>query len=131
MPKVKKVKKLHQHKDFQVINKLAKHFWKVAQSKGFHDEPVPMSVSVSNLHSEVSEMWEAFRGNKLQELCDKAEKMQTMGLPQLTCLEEELADIFIRCLDTAHENGVDLARAIVAKDAYNQSRPHKNGGKAA
>lgn len=131
MPKAKKVKKIYESKDFQVINKLAKHFWKVAQSKGFHDAPVDMSVSVSNLHSEVSEMWEAFRNNRLQQPCDKAEKMEAMGLPGLNCLEEELADIFIRCLDTAREHGVDLARAVVAKDAYNQSRPHKNGGKAA
>ncbi len=115
----------------QFLNHLAEHFWQVAKSKGFHDEPVPMAVSVANLHSEVSEMWEAFRGNKLQSPCDKAEKMKVMGFEGLTCLEEELADIFIRCLDTAREHGVDLSKAVLVKDAYNQSRPHRNGGKAA
>ena len=112
------------------ISELAEHFWLVAKSKGFHDEPVPMAVSTANLHSEVSELWEAFRNNKLQEPCDKAVKMKALGLPELTCIEEELADIFIRCLDTARENGVDLAKAVIAKDSYNQTRPHKNGGKA-
>ena len=114
----------------QVLNLLTMHFWRVAKSKGFHDEPVPMAASVANLHSEVSELWEAFRNHKLHKPCDKAEKMELLGLPGLTCIEEELADIFIRCLDTAREHGVDLAKAIRAKDAYNQTRPHKNGGKA-
>jgi NTP pyrophosphatase (non-canonical NTP hydrolase) len=113
------------------LDKLSEHFWNVARSKGFHDEPVPMATSVANLHSEVSEMWEAFRNNKLQQPCDKAQKMEAMGLPPLTCLEEELADILIRCLDTAREHGVDMAKAVLAKDAYNQSRPHRNGGKSA
>lgn len=114
----------------QVLNVLTIHFWRVAKSKGFHDEPVPMAASVANLHSEVSELWEAFRNHKLQHPCDKAAKMESLGLPGLTCIEEELADIFIRCLDTAREHGVDLAKAIRVKDAYNQTRPHKNGGKA-
>jgi len=113
------------------LNSLAEHVWKTAQSKGFHDEPVPMSVSAANLHSEVSELWESYRNGILQKPCDKAEKMKALGLPELTCLEEELADVVIRALDTARENGVDIARAVEAKDAYNQTRPHKNGGKAA
>jgi len=117
--------------DLDVINTVAKHVWDVAKEHGFHDEPVPMAVSVANLHSEVSEMWEAWRNNKLNQPCDKASKMVAMELPPLTCLEEELADIFIRCLDTACEHKVDLAKAVAVKDAYNQSRPHKNGGKAA
>jgi len=116
---------------FSVLNQLADHVWEVAKSKGFHDEPVPMAESSSNLHSEVSEMWEAYRLNKLHEPCDKAAKMKTMGLPELTCLEEELADIVIRALDTAREHKIDIARAVLAKDAYNQQRPHRNGGKAA
>jgi NTP pyrophosphatase (non-canonical NTP hydrolase) len=116
---------------YSMLNSLADHFWEVAKSKGFHDEPVPMAVSVANLHSEVSEMWEAFRNGSLQKPCDKAKKMAALDLPELTCLEEELADILIRCLDTARENNIDMAKAVLAKDTYNQSRPHRNGGKAA
>ncbi len=115
----------------RVINELCHHHWGVAQSKGFHDEPVPMAVSAANLHSETSELWEAHRNGTLQKLCDKAPKMEALGLPGLTCMEEELADIFIRCLDTAREHGVDLGRAVRAKDGYNQTRPHRNGGKTA
>ncbi len=113
------------------VEKLATHVWEVARSKGFHDDPVPMAVSCANLHSEVSELWEAFRNNKLSEHCDKAKKMEALGLVPLTNMEEELADIFIRCLDTAREHGIDLGKAVTSKDAYNQSRPHRNGGKVA
>lgn len=113
------------------LNELADAVWQTARSKGFHDEPVPLSVSAANLHSEVSEMWESYRNGTLDQACDKAQKMQALGLPALTCLEEELADIVIRALDTAREHGIDIATAVSVKDLYNQSRPHKNGGKAA
>jgi NTP pyrophosphatase (non-canonical NTP hydrolase) len=118
-------------KSLEVINGLSDHFWGVAESKGFHDAPVPMSESVSNLHSEVSELWEAYRSGSLNKPCDKSESMKAVGIEPLSCIEEELADIFIRCLDTARENNVDLSRAIRLKDAYNQKRPRKNGGKLA
>lgn len=116
---------------FTQLNELAEHVWNTAKGKGFHDEPVPLAVSTANLHSEVSELWESFRAGTLREPCDKAAKMAELGLRPLTCIEEELADVVIRALDTARENGVDIARAVSVKDAYNQTRPHKNGGKLA
>lgn len=106
------------------------HVWHVGKSKGWKDNgQIPIAVMTSNLHGEVSELWEAYRSGKLNEPCDKAHKMKELGIEPLTCIEEELADIVIRAMDTAQEYGVDLGRAIVAKDAYNQTRPHRHGGK--
>lgn len=107
-----------------------------AVESGFRkfDEPITremVSVFVANLHSEVSELWEAFRDGKLTQPCNKAEKMMALGLPAMTCAEEELADIVIRCLDTADALGVDLMRAIVAKHVYNTTRAPLHGGKLA
>lgn len=116
---------------FAALNELADHVYETAKSKGFHDDPVPLSVSTANLHSEVSEMWEAFRNNSLHSFCDKSEKMKALGLNPLTNLEEELADIVIRALDTARENGVDIGNAVRVKDAYNAKREFRNGGKSA
>jgi hypothetical protein len=107
-----------------------------AVESGFRkfDDPVTreaVAVFVSNLHSEVSELWEAYREGKLNAACNKAEKMVELGLPPMTCAEEELADIAIRLFDTADALGVDLMRAIVAKYVYNTTRSFQHGGKLA
>lgn len=108
-----------------------------ASAKGFHDEDdnIPMREKLGtwcmNLHSEVSELWESFRAGKAFSDCDKAEKMRAMGLPVLTCVEEELADIVIRVFDTAEALGIDIERAVAAKHEYNMSRPVRHGGKLA
>ncbi len=106
-----------------------------AKAHGFHDQHdntrERIAVFMVNLHGEVSEFWESFRAGSLYDPCDKAEKMQAMGLRPLTCGEEELADIAIRTFDTAAALGIDLDAAIEAKHAYNKTRPHKHGGKLA
>lgn len=121
----------------QVINNLAKYCYNVVKSKGFHDvsmwdayDKVDLLPSyLMNIHSEISELWEAYRNNSLFNPCNKAKKMKKMGLMSLTCLAEELADIIIRCLDVAHEFEIDIGTAIIHKMKYNETRPYKHGGK--
>lgn len=86
---------------------------------------------ISNLHSEGSELWEAWRKNKLNEPCDKADKMRELGLEPLTCAEEEIADIVIRTMDTAARLKVNVPRAVLNKILFNRSRGHRYGGKLA
>jgi NTP pyrophosphatase (non-canonical NTP hydrolase) len=93
-----------------------------ARSKGFH-EVATMATNIANIHSELSELWEAYRKDLLDNPCDKP--------IALTCLEEELADIAIRTFDMAFQNGVDLQRAIELKHVYNTTRPRMHGGKKA
>lgn len=115
------------------INELADLAHANAKEKGFHDIAQPDSVFVSNqcnnLHAEVTELWDAYRAGKEDAPCDKAEKMKALGLPELTCKEEELADIAIRVLDVSRRLGVDILRAIQTKHAYNKTRPHMHGKK--
>ncbi len=118
----------------QVLNELGEHVYQVASDHGFHDDdadPNRFAAYCANLHSEVSELWEAWRKGKLMFPCDKAEKMRTMEMLPLMCAEEELADILIRVLDTAKGLGVDMARAVYWKDRYNQTRPFRHGDKSA
>lgn len=104
---------------------------------GFHDNEHALTAReriatyLINIHGEVSEAWEAFRAGDLAAPCDKAERMAAMGLRPLTCLEEELADIAIRCFDTAQSFGLDLQSSIEVKHAYNGTRARKHGGKLA
>ena len=66
---------------------------------------------------------EAARKGKLDEPCDKE------GC-DLTCAEEELADLLIRTMDCAVVLGVDLGRAVRRKSQYNAGRPFMHGKKA-
>lgn len=113
----------------------AEHVHEIARDKGWHEEAMSrrekMSVYLMNIVGEASEAWEAFRAGNAQKPCDKAEKMRTMGLRPLTCLEEELADIVIRVFDSAEALGIDIEAAVRAKSAYNETRSHRHGGKLA
>lgn len=115
------------------INKLAEIFHANAVEKGFHsaDETEDQFVerSCNNAHDEVSELHEAWRNGRLHYPCDKAQKMLKAGIIPLTCLEEELADIFIRCLDAARKLNVNIGEAVANKHAFNRTRPHKHGNK--
>jgi NTP pyrophosphatase (non-canonical NTP hydrolase) len=114
----------------QIFSDVAREVYTLAWEKGFHPEYSArlngesvtldrMAVFCANLHGEVSELWEAARKGSLGKQCDKA--------CNLTCAEEELADIVIRALDTAYALGIDIGRAIHLKNEYNKTRPHMHG----
>lgn len=70
-------------------------------------------------HSELSEALEALRhGNP-----------RSTKIPQFSLVEEEMADVIIRMMDQAHVRGWDVAGALIAKMAYNETRPRMHGGK--
>lgn len=111
------------------LNDLSEIVYKNAEEKGFHDEDKERSdvqnyaIWTANMHGEVSELWEAARKGQLLDTCDKE--------CDLTCEEEELADIIIRALDTACARGIDIGHAVLTKHEYNTTSSHKHGGKLA
>lgn len=74
---------------------------------------------IALIHSELSEALEADRNNI----------KESEHIPAFNGIEEELADVIIRCIDLADEYGLRLPEAILAKHAYNTTRPKKHGGK--
>jgi NTP pyrophosphatase (non-canonical NTP hydrolase) len=120
---------------FKSLNAWSKLAYQEAKNRGFHSstetEEIKVGDFTSNLHSEISEFWEAYREGKLHSLCDKAAAMVKHGLEPLTCAEEELADVIIRVLDTAAAFKIDLAKAVCYKMLFNRTRSHRNGGKLA
>ena len=115
------------------LNELSKAAYHNAKSKGFHDtngwqNDIDLYAKwTTNLHGEVSALWEAARKGHLLELCDKAPFMEEQFGSCLTCEAEELADIIIRVLDTAGARGINIGRAVLLKMQYNATRPHMHG----
>lgn len=120
--------------ELETVNQLADAAHENAKSKGFHDSKErgetdeQFVIMHSNLlHEEVSELFSAVRTGQFNEPCDKAEKMDLLGLPMLTCAEEEYADIVIRVFDQCRRLGIDIQRAIQAKHGYNTTRERMHG----
>lgn len=112
------------------LNGLAELAHACAKDHGFHDENAGRStvenfaIWTTNIHGEVSELWEAARNNTLDQPCDKPAL-------NLTCEEEELADIILRTLDLAKARNVNIGLAVIMKYNFNLTRPHKHGHKLA
>ena len=111
--------------DLRALDRVAAHMYQVSADHGFHEgEDIGpdsvtterMGIFCANLHGEVSELWEACRMGILHDDCNK-------GI-HASNAEEELADIVIRAMDTAHTLGISLGDAIAKKTKYNEGRPY-------
>lgn len=106
------------------LNELCDHAHKLAREKGWYDggeRNVPEMLAL--IHSEVSEMLEAYR------VGDMGLRIGETGKPE--GFEAEAADVVIRIADLCGYLGINLAMAVWRKDAYNATRPHRHGGKKA
>lgn len=91
-----------------------------AVDKGWWEEDHNEAELIALEHAELSEALEAMRhGNPPSE-----------HIPEFSGVEEELADVIIRIMDHAAAKGHRVADAVVAKMAFNTTRPHRHGGKA-
>ena len=94
------------------------HVHHTAVSKGWWESDRNDAECIALIHSEVSEALEGLRKPKPDEHC-----------PEFRSVEVELADAIIRIMDLAGARGWDVAGALVAKAAFNETRPHKHGKK--
>jgi len=98
----------------EVLNLNTEKGWRPDDQRTFGDE-------VALLHSEVSEMLEAYREIGMAERTSLTGKPDDVG--------SEAADVLIRLLDMSHAWEIDLADEYERKMAYNRTRPWRHGGK--
>ena len=94
-----------------------KAIWQNCEDHGWHDPACDLNTDLLLIHSEVSEA------------CEAARKGWLAYSDEHTSVEEEIADVIIRCLHVAEKNGFDMQSAVWAKHRKNIDRPHRHGGK--
>lgn len=126
------------------ITALAEAVHKTAVDHGWwdinEDGSRNMGEMIALMHSELSEALESWRDNEPTLHYKYAgyaparyELSPTIdGILGKPCgLASEFADVIIRILDTCERMDIPIARALIEKNAYNQTRPYRHGGKLA
>lgn len=110
--------------DFAVVfETTAEQIHDLARQKGWWEGPRNDYEMIALMHSELSEAVEGLRAGN-----PPSEKIGKQGFSQV---EEELADVVIRIMDTAAGRGWRVGDAVEAKMAYNAQRSYRHGGKLA
>ena len=112
------------------FNRMQKEAYEISAQHGFNDAWYNAETNerrneinglkIALVHSELSEALDAIRIGYPPD----------NHIPKFSGAEAELADTVIRIMNLAEQNGYRLAKAIVAKNAYNADRPFLHGGKA-
>lgn len=93
-------------------NSVKHGFW---GNRGRAKRNVPEMIAL--MHSELSEMLEAYRHDN----------PPSEHVPEISGMDEELADLMIRVFDFCGGFDIDIAKAIELKMKFNETREHKHG----
>ncbi len=104
-----------------VLDELQAQIHKTAVEHGWWDAPRNDLECMMLVTTELAEAGEAYRNHN--PISDK--------IAPFSNEEEELVDAVIRILDLCEARSFDFGRALVAKLAYNETRPWRHGGKRA
>lgn len=94
---------------------------------GWFDSERSFGDDVALLHTEVSEMYEAYRKWELEDAT--APMVNGDELPKPEGVGSEVADVQIRLFDTCQRAGINLRAEMERKIAFNKTRPYMHGNK--
>lgn len=110
----------------------------INEANGWFDSERSFGDDVALIHTEVSEMYEAYRqwglDDATQAVVNEAVESLTGEkpiLPKPEGVASEVADVLIRLLDTCERHGFDLAAEVERKLAFNRTRGYRHGNKRA
>lgn len=101
----------------------------VNRANGWFEDDRTVGDDIALLHSEVSEMLEAYRDGGLEDQTKHTSGGLSLIPPKPEGFGSEAADVLVRLLDTCERRGIDLAWEFERKLAFNETRGHKHGGK--
>lgn len=122
----------------RILRDWQREAWEVSEDHGFHanfeNDTVRLFVALGNIHSEVSEAWHDARDpknctNVIRYVKDRFDDEGVALDDKPVGFPIELADIVIRVLDLAEQQGIDLEEAMHVKHRFNKNRPHLHGDK--
>jgi len=116
------------------LQELAQRVYEVNVANGWFEGDRRFGEDVALLHSEVSEMLEAYRQWGIEDATPDVNQTLTMNppikvIPKPEGVGSEAADVLVRLLDTCLRYDIDLLAEFERKLTYNASRGFRHGGK--
>lgn len=107
-----------------------------AKGKGWNEDlnvsPDSVGKQIANMHSELSEAWEEIKnGHTVDGVYTNDFHIGLTGGGKPEGFPIELADCVIRILHSCEFYGIDLEKMMEIKQAYNETRSYRHGGKKA
>lgn len=115
------------------LHEIAERIRLINAANGWYDRSRTFSDEIALLHSEVSEMFEAYRSHGLEDFTHDGHMHLADGDDCKVCkpkgVGSEAADILIRLLDTCSRYNINLGEELIRKLDYNMTREYRHGNK--
>lgn len=107
----------------EVLAAMADEVEAVNRANGWFESDRSVGEDIALLHSEASEMLEAYRDHGLDDVTADEPGAKPEGFGS------EAADVLVRLLDTCKRRKIDLGFEFRRKLEHNRSRGYRHGGK--